>query len=786
MSSPRRARLASRLRVSAVILLTLGAYLPASAGVELLPYWDLDPGLAWTPLTGLPPSVMVALVLMALLGATCALLGEALEGRAARPVAPILAGLGGAGVVIHAWAHGASGLEHLLAGAPWIAGAASALGASALAARPEFRRILGAILAGFVAMLLSKCLLQVLVEHPATLAEFARNREMILGARGWAPESANALIYERRLTQPEGTAWFGLSNVLASFAAALFAGLVALTLRRRAEGVRAMITPALGALGAGVVLVLTGSKGGAGAAGLALAGAGALALLIRFRPRLAGRLAPWLAPGVIAGVLAVVGLRGVIGESIDERSLLFRAHYAIGALRIWGEHPVLGVGPAGFQDAYARAKLAFSPEIVASPHSVLFDWTATLGAFGLAWAGLLLLGARRVCGLNPEAPNPPPITRNDFRLVALSIVAVTLLAAASERALATPEASLARLAGFLGWIGLSFAMLPALRTGNAARGLGIPLALALFAHAQIEVTPVWINAAPLFGLCLGFACPGSAKKTVVNGPIAALPAAGCLLFAGVIGVTALPTTLRWEDHLREAAEIMRPVGEARGELARLAEGSAHINPDALASGLSDRLGVRVPPRPEAIASAIALLRARSLGPAGEALAGAGGLRPGHEGTRSARIRVLIEQSMHESAGEGRPGSLEAALRIAEEGVLARPESVGAWDRLATVSEQAARMTAHLGPEWSDFRERALARCEQAWLEVNSRSPFSVRPAVRLMHLFREQGMGEQARNWAVEALRRDGLARLDPLTGLTESERAAARALAGESGGDRP
>jgi hypothetical protein len=769
-------------------MLSLGAFLPASSGVESLPFWDMDPGHAWTPLTGLPPSVTVALALLALLGAACALLGDALDGRSAHPVAPILAGLGGAGVLIHAWTNGAAGLEHLLAGTPWIAGAASALGASSLAARPDHRRILGAILAGFIAMLLARSLLQILVEHRATIAEFARNREAILAARGWAADSSNALIYERRLSHPEASAWFGLSNVLASFAAALAAGLAALTIFRRGKGARAIVVPAVGALGAGAVLLLTASKGGVGAAVLSLGASALFARLIARRPRLAERLAPWLAPGLIAGVLALVAGRGLIGESIDEKSLLFRAHYAVGALRIWSEHPTLGVGPAGFQDAYAGAKLPFSPEIVASPHGVLFDWTATLGIFGLAWAALLLLAARRACLPIPEGANPPPLTRNDFRLVALSIVAVTLLAAASERALATPEASLARLAGLLGWIALAFAMLPALRTGNAARWMGIPLALSLFAHGQIEVTPVWVNSAPLFGLCLGFACPASSAMRPVKAATGLLPAAGCLLLAGVLGSTALPPILRWEHRLREAAEIMRPIGEARGELDRLAAGSTFVNPEAVAAGLSDRLGARVPTRVEAIGSAIELLRARSIGPAGDILADAVRARPAHEGTRSARIRLLMERAMHESTGgvPGAPGSLEEAIRVAEEGVSTRPDSVGAWDRLATVSEQAARMAASGGPGLSDFVSRARALSERAWLEVDARSPSSVRPAVRMMNLLRETGRSEEAREWAVEALRRDGLARLDPLTGLTDAERLAARTLSGESGVGRP
>jgi hypothetical protein len=98
--------------------------------------------------------------------------------------------------------------------------------------------------------------------------------------------------------------------------------------------------------------------------------------------------------------------RGLIWTDLGERSLLFRAFYAIGSLRIWGEYPFAGVGPDGFQDAYAAAKIPIATETVQSPHSVIFDWTATLGVFGLAWVGLARLAfhpAVRRAGPNDTA-----------------------------------------------------------------------------------------------------------------------------------------------------------------------------------------------------------------------------------------------------------------------------------------------------------------------------------------------------------------------------------------------
>src|SRR5690606_14992553 len=87
--------------------------------------------------------------------------------------------------------------------------------------------------------------------------------------------------------------------------------------------------------------------------------------------------------------LAAIALRGLLGERLGELSLLFRSFYLRGAIAIIADHPLLGVGPAGFKDAYMLAKPAIAPEDVTSAHSVLFDLGATLGLAGLAWIALL-------------------------------------------------------------------------------------------------------------------------------------------------------------------------------------------------------------------------------------------------------------------------------------------------------------------------------------------------------------------------------------------------------------
>ncbi|NBX40780.1 MAG: hypothetical protein EBR15_05065, partial [Gammaproteobacteria bacterium] len=82
------------------------------------------------------------------------------------------------------------------------------------------RAVVAAILLAAAVPIVARGLIQVWIEHPQMVAEFRAHKQEILAARGWAEGSPQALTYERRLVQPEATAWFGLSNVASSALAA--------------------------------------------------------------------------------------------------------------------------------------------------------------------------------------------------------------------------------------------------------------------------------------------------------------------------------------------------------------------------------------------------------------------------------------------------------------------------------------------------------------------------------------------------------------------------------------
>lgn len=809
---------ADALRWGSAFALAVSVLAAASVGVELFPFWDMDPGRHWIPSTGFSPAQTLVLSTIPMFAAAGALLAAAVSGRRVLWGRALLGATGSVGVIVHGLTRGPVGLEHLVHAAPWVGAMGAWVAATQLSVWPGFRRLLLAVVAGFVVALLSKGAFQVFVEHPMTVADFEHNRQAILDSRGWTPGSPNALAYERRLSQAEATGWFGLSNVYASFAAAGLAGLAAACVAgwRDRRGARlGVVACGVGASAAAAALVLSGSKGGVGASGVALVVVGGLAALSRVRPGLEGRVAPWVGPALIAAVLGLVAARGLVGEAIGERSVLFRAFYAVGALRIWGDHPLLGVGPAGFQDAYASAKPAISPETVKSPHSVLLDWAATLGVFGLAWAAVMVWSARDLCGSAVSAVcarNEAPHGRNgratqdecaradrsDVRFVVLLVAAVTLVSLFVERALTTPEAATARLVGAAGWMAVSIGVHRLLCVNGGRNGgrngpmrwFGAASGLALLAHAQIEVTPVWVNSAMLFGLWIGASAgpPENAPRPVraASWPphISRISIVGWAALPVLVLGIAWPRVSKWEIRLEEAATVMRPVAESHTDLQRLIAGDAGVSAERLARRVSAMLGRRVPGRPGDLAIGIDLLRASRLSAASGVLLEAAEARPGHEGTRSAAGKLLLEEALRLSDMDPSRAVARAAqaVDLAAAGARGTPGSVGAWDWMGVTSERAAELAERIQGNGSGAGARAARWREsawQAWIECDRLSPHAIRPAVRLMDLAARVGRAGQAPAWAQEALRRDTLTRLDPLVGLTEAERERAERIAG-------
>lgn len=527
----RLARLERRVAAAAAVGVAAIAAFQALVAHPVMLWFDVDPASDPFPFAGIAPSTG-----MALDAATLALAAVALWcarhgiDRTGRWVA-FLAGGGAVAALIHA----ASDAEQCWRAMQWVAAivggtsVAVALRALGPADGRIARRAAIAVLLAAAVPVAARGALQVLVEHPATVAHFQAHKAEFLAARGWAEGSPQALTYERRLMQPEATAWFGLANVASSVlvAGAIAFAAAAAALRR----VRPAASVVLGgvALGCAALVAVNGSKG---ALAVLAIGAGFAAWCAWRAPAARARVRAALA--LLALPLVAVGARAVAGLASGERSLLFRAHYAEGALRMVGESPVLGEGPAGFGPAYLRLRPWQSPEEVQSAHAAWADWIASLGLGGVAWiiasVAVVAWVARAACdghgagdgvadatadGDPGSAARAEPDAR--ARLVPfLVVLAVGILAIVPE-APALDEASLAaRVLAALFAATCAGVLVRAFEAPGRALAAGLAgAALALAVHSQVEMT-LWWPGALAWVACVAGAVAGGAWSTVAR------------------------------------------------------------------------------------------------------------------------------------------------------------------------------------------------------------------------------------------------------------------------------
>ncbi|MBL9032410.1 MAG: tetratricopeptide repeat protein [Phycisphaerae bacterium] len=765
----------------------------ATSNTEVFPWWDLDPMRIEAMSSGIRPTGSVAIdVAMIAASAGVVLLSGA--GLAWWVLAAMGAGL--ATMLYHGLVRGGGDLEQLRTGSCW-AGACSA-GIAAWAARGHVRvaRLTIAVVLGLVALLAAKGLVQVYVEHPATVAQYRADNELFLESQGWLPGSSSARNFERRLTQAEATGWFGLSNVLASVAAAALVGLVGLLLaglRREPDGRRHVAdgwigVVALGSLAAGVCLWLTHSKGGLTVAAIGLALLAGRMLLsrpamapvaTRLTPRAAGLLGVAL---VLSALLALV-VRGAVGERVGELSLLFRWFYIRGAWNIWASHPVLGVGPAGFKDAYLVAKPAISPEEVMSPHSVLWDLGACLGAGGLALAGLVVasaFAAGRGFAANEVEP-ASAIGREDRRMIALVVCAACIAGAFVERAVGTPESALLRVVGLVGWLGLSMGVLEVVRATLPWRWAASLMALVVLVHGQVEVTPVWAGSASLWAIIVatgagaGFAHFGDARSSGVRRSAGSC-ASVAMLSAAAIGVLGLPGVAGWERGLRDAAEIVRPFARLSERLRLVGTPQRRTGDDMprIAADVGALLG-EVPARdPRGLDLAMGRLQAAVASRAEGPLRAALSRFPTHTATAEAICRLLLQRAYALSAQGMVPRAEEdfaEAIAIAKALVARAPGVAANHGLLASMLDAQAGF--HQSPD-------GLERAVEALKDAAALDPFGTTFPMRLARTEAALRRMDEARSWARKALDLDRGLRLDPLRQMSDRERAEMERLASE------
>ncbi|MBX3375430.1 MAG: O-antigen ligase family protein [Phycisphaeraceae bacterium] len=759
------------LRLGGWWVVVVAALVRCVVSLEPFPHWAIDPASVVLPTTGLTPAAAMSIDAVMLLGCGIAMLGHVMAGGSVLWLPVLLWALGSIGVAVNALAIRAGTVDDARIGSAWCAAMGAGVCAMHVCSDARVRRVTLAALFGIVGVLVAKGAVQTFHEHPMTVARYRANREQFLVSQGWLPDSAAARNFERRLNQPDATGWFGLSNVYATFAAACLTGMLGAAIlawrearvaRRMPDGWAGVLT--LGALAGVAALWLADSKGGVAAAGVGVVLLAMMAAVYRrgLAERVSRPLAGGVAIGILIAVLIGVVARGLMGESIGERSLLFRWFYMQGAARAFLDSPLFGTGPDGFKEAYMLFKPPLSPEEVTSPHSVLLDLAARLGVFGVLWAGLWV---RWVFGVGAALFQPQHTEvgsdRREVWLVSLAAAAPVLISTYIERSMGDPEQAAARLGGLAAWVGISLAMLALLRVSRVAVGvLGVG-ALVVAVHGQVEVTPVFDSSAAWVCVLLGaVSAPRRSESGGSAGGRGLLATAVLVAASIVVAWFGVVPASRWESSLADAAASMRPMAQIRTVLTEERD-PAHI--ESTMAELARMTGLP-PPRSEAeFQTAMARLAHWCASEAMPHLERAVREAPGHLGTREAMVRVLMEGAGTAEVA-GRPDvkepSMKRALMHARELVQRRP-SASTWGLVANVEVTFWRATGD-----SSHLDAAV----EAWERGARLDPYGLSMPLQQFRAMVSAGrpVGELAR----KLLQLDALQRLDPIRGLSPADRA--------------
>lgn len=802
--------------------------LRAISAQSLIPGWDADPAIEHAPVVGITPALSLALDALSIFASGLMLilakpLSTPARSRLRAAFVPSLSVYAWLCAILaiayHATLSSSADLQQARVGASWASAFTLALALFFTAHHRAVRTALIASIVGVCSLMVFKGAVQVFVDHPALVRAFEANKDAFLAAQGWTSESSSAKSYIRRLSQPEASAWFGLSNVFATMCVILTAlslGQFLAALQRRRDTLVTdrttadtlfialfALTTLLGILG----VALAGGKGGFATLLFALS----LFLL----PRLLGskpalnRLTPALIPATIALVLALITLRGFIGERLSELSLLFRAFYIEASARIFTSHPFLGVGPDGFKDLYTILKNPLSPEEVASPHSIFFDWICCLGLPGvvlsIAWLCWLSRAGRSLApSAIPPNPSSSPLPdspsdetlRLESRVTILTGCAVVLAAMALESQAMVPMSAAVMVGGLLTWCVLAFACV---QVSSSVPWIVRSLAIAAAAcavHSQIEVTASWFQSAAFVLALSAAAALGRPSRTtlaastpedsaapahlspraltIIPGLIA-LSAAAALAFA-----LALPA---WKLHAATiaAAEELRPFAELRAAKSAASDPNVSSEAKTLLLERAQR----------SFAQAVDVNPPRTIA---ELEKQAANFQP--YATEQARDRLLLATRdlpkalqdwrlereikrliVQTNRDVGTPKSREASRQA----LFLPPPAPGArgaapklaWNLSVTANWLATGQSNLTTPEEvADFNRQALAA-----------DPSNVQHALNLTRLlvrFRStlDPSGQLARQSALETLRLNNLMRLDPeIRGLTTKEKAEVTAI---------
>ncbi len=709
--------LSSVSRAAAVLIAALAS---ARCLVVLIPetWFDVDPVLDPNPAIGLAPHWLMLVDALLLFAASVGLVCEGAMRRGGSMASVILWVVPIPFCVSWALIGGHHGQVVL----PWMAGMTAAMALSLLCRDPQAGRAVVAILVAVAAPIALRALAQWGWDNPDTAAWFMQNRDEALALMGLDPGSSAAQVYERRLLEGTPSAWFTSANLLATVMAACAIVFAGLTFAAHRQGRTAWVGGPLFV----ACLISAGIVGFSGSlAGLLLLIAGVLLAAIGFRCKSIRAWGGWIAITMIGlaamAPIAAWGLNAVGGDQAaaipGARSMLIRWQYDIGAARLIAEAPLEGVGPAGFQDAYASVRVPGAPEEIASPHSMMLGWTSTIGVIGLSWVALVLVLMWRAGNSRSEEDEPPS------RLWGVAAVVGALLAIIPSAMVTCQEWSgLDEASQFVRVSGWPLMILLAWLSWRTAHGPAVKWAVCiavavLITQAQVEMslessaTVVWV-----------LAMLGAAAATA-GGQGRAMPLCAGVLSAALAIVAVIFIVMPWWKQDRLIDQAARTLVQAPGDASGLDD--AIVRGEA-SSILNDAWRVQQDPRLLVYAASQQLAAARdaiarpdvSLSHL-DAAASAGGEAMAWGSLDGARLAVVALAARSDMAGDRE--ALLAAIAMADRVAQADPNAAMSWVNLARLAGRlgdSAKSTA----AW----QRAMDVDEANTLDPAQRLPESIR------------------------------------------------------------
>jgi O-antigen ligase len=281
----------------------------------------------------------------------------------------------------------------LIGGFHWIAATAMLWAAMQLVRSWLRLRIVAAMAYGLLLAYFMFSLFFKLVDVPSNKAFWDEHKAEILKERGLADDPFLAKQFENKVLAGELMGFFTSANTMAAVVVFLLVVSLGLGVQRIVDDRQdsaGIVMLVLAAGLAGWMIFEAKSKTAVVTPIMAIALGGAAWHWREALGRGAKRFY-WLGIGAVALAVAAVVGHGMFHHSLPGTSLAFRWNYWVGGMRMFAQHPLLGVGQDNFGLHYLSVRLPQASEEVKDPHNFFVKFLTELGVVGgvlcVAWLG---------------------------------------------------------------------------------------------------------------------------------------------------------------------------------------------------------------------------------------------------------------------------------------------------------------------------------------------------------------------------------------------------------------